>query len=206
MKKICFKWSKMNRSGVRLGVGASDNNQWQLVKFAGWMEYTCGVKSETIKLVSIVPLRCAQTSFLSKDMLSCILRVCLEYVYRVSGYDTPTQYRLDSLQMPGWLDCWSWNWLRRVEKLTVILLWNRLKISPYGWFIEYPKSFRDCSIRCASNRQTSNNLNQTWKCTRTWTHGSCLQISLSQFHEDYIQSPAALTDSHKRIYSPAEFG
>jgi len=32
-KKTCFKWSKMNRSEVCLGVGAYDNNEWRHVKF-----------------------------------------------------------------------------------------------------------------------------------------------------------------------------
>jgi hypothetical protein len=196
----------MNRSEARLGVGAYDNNEWRLDKFGRWMEYACGVKSETIKLDSRVPLRCAWNSFLSEEMLGCMLRVSLEYASRVSGYDTPTRYRLDSLSIPGWLDIRSWTCLRRVEKLTAILLCNWLKISQYGWFIEYPESFRDCSIRCASNRHASNNLNQTWKFRRTWKHGSHSQISLSQFHADNIQwKCAASTDSHKRIYDTKEF-
>jgi hypothetical protein len=55
-KKICFEWSKINCSVARLADGAFDHNQWQLVMIGCGMEYACGVKSETIKLNSIVPL------------------------------------------------------------------------------------------------------------------------------------------------------
>ena len=196
----------MNRSEVRLGVGAYDNTEWRLVEFGHWMEYTCSVKSGTIKLDSIVPLRCGWTSFLSEEMLSCMLRVSLVCASRVSGYDTSTRYRLDSLSIPGWLDVRSWTCLRRVQKLTAILWSNWLRISQYGWFIEYAESFRDCSIRCASNRHAANNLNQTWMFRRTWKHGSRLQIWLSQFHADNIQwKCTASTDSQKRIYGTTEF-
>ena len=94
----------MNRSEVCLGVGAYDNNEWRLVKIGHWTEYACSVKSETIKLNRIVPLRCAWTSFRSEEMLGWILRVSLKYVSSVSGYDTSTRYRLDSLSIPGWLE------------------------------------------------------------------------------------------------------
>jgi len=190
----------MNRSEARLGVGAYDNNEWWRVKLGRWMEYACGVKSKTIKLDSIVSLRCAWTSFQSEEMLGCILRVSLEYASRVSGYDTSTWYRLDSLSIPGWLDIPSWIYLSRVEKLTAILLCNGLKISQYGGFIKYPEFFCDCSIRCASNRHASNNLNQPSTFQRTSKHGSCSQILLSQFHTDNKQwKCAASTDSRKRI-------
>jgi len=203
---MCFEWSKINRSEACLGVGAYDNNEWRRVKFGRWMEYACGVKSETIKLDSIVSLRCAWTSFLSEEMLGCMLRVSLEYASRVSGYDTSIRYRLVSLSITGWLDIPSWICLRRVEKLTEILLCNGLKISQYGWFIEYPEFICDCSIQCASNWHASNNLNQTWRFRRIWKHGSRSQISLSQFHPDNKQGKwAALTDSHKRIYGTAKF-
>jgi len=196
----------MNRSEARLGVGAYDNHEWRLDKSGRWMEYACGFKSETIKLDSRVPLRCAWNSFLSEEMLGSMLRVSLEYASHVSGYDTPTRYRLDSLSIPGWLDIRSWTCLRRVEQLTAILFSNWLKISQYGWFIEYPESVRNYSIRCASNRHASNSLNQTWMFRRTWKHGSRSQISLSQFHVVNIQwKCAASTDSHKRIYGTAEF-
>jgi len=54
-----LRLSKMNRSEAHLGVGVYDNNEWRLVKTGRWMDYASGVKSETIKLDSIVPLRCA---------------------------------------------------------------------------------------------------------------------------------------------------
>jgi hypothetical protein len=68
-----------------------------------WIEFACGVKSETINLDRRVKLRCTWTSFLSEEILGCILRVSLEYTSRVSGYDTSTWYCLDSLSIPGWL-------------------------------------------------------------------------------------------------------
>ena len=176
------------------------------IEMSCWIVYACSVKSETIKLDRIVLLRCAWTSFLSEEMLSCTIRVSLEYASRISGYDTLTRSRLDCLSIPGWLDIWSFICLRRVEKFTVFLLCNWLKISQYGYFIEYPESFGDCSILCASNTHASNNLIQTWRFRRTGKNGSRSQISLSQFHTDNIRwKCAALTDSHKRIYGTAEF-
>jgi hypothetical protein len=159
----------VHRSDARLGVGAYDNNAWQVVKIGRWMEYACSVKSETIKLNRIVLLTCAWTSFLSKEMLSCTLCVSLEYASHISGYDTSTRYRLDCLSIQGWLDIRSWICLRRVEKFTVILLCNWLKISQYGCFIEYPESFCDCSIRCALTSHASNNLNQGCRFRCSWT-------------------------------------
>jgi hypothetical protein len=95
--------SNMNRSEVRLGVGAYHNNEWRLFKIRRWIEYVCVVKSETIKLDHIVPLRCACTSLLSKEMLGSTLWVSLEYASCVSGYDISPRYRLDSPCIPGWL-------------------------------------------------------------------------------------------------------
>jgi hypothetical protein len=85
-------------------------------------------------------------------------------------------------------------------------LCNWLKISQYGCFIEYTESFRDGSIRCASNCYASNNLNQSWRFRRTWKNRSRSQISLTQCHTDNIQWKCAVsTDSHKRIYGTAQF-
>jgi len=125
-----FQWednllrlSKMNRSEACLGVGVYDNNEWRLVKIGSWMEYACGVKSETIKLDSIVPLRCAWTSFLSEEMLGCTLRISLDYARRVSGYNTSPWSRLDTLSIPGWLYIWSWISLaREVDSVSRIQL------------------------------------------------------------------------------------
>jgi hypothetical protein len=177
----------MHHSEVRLGVGAYDNNEWQLVKIGRWMEYACGVKSETVKLDRRVPLRSAWTSFLSKVMLSCILRVSLEYASHILRYDTLIRYRIDSPSIPEWLDIQSWINVRRVRKLTVILLCNWQKISQYGWFVEYPEVVYGCRIRCPSNRHASKKLNQTWRFRHTWKYSSRLQISLSTFHKDNIQ-------------------
>jgi hypothetical protein len=196
----------VSRSETHLGVWAYDSKEWRLVNIGRGMEYEWGVKSETIKLERIVLLRCSWTSFLSDEMLGCTIRVNQEYARRVSGYDTSTRYPLDCLSIPRWLDIQSWICLRRVEKFTAILLCNWLKISQYGCFIEYPKSFRDCSIQCPSNSYASTNLNQTWRFTRTWKNGSRSQKLLVQFHTNNIQwKCAALTDSHKRIYGTAEF-
>jgi len=65
------------------------------------MEYACGVKSETIKLDKIVPLRCASTSFLREEMLGGVLRVRLEYTSCVLEYDSSTPYRLNPLSIPA---------------------------------------------------------------------------------------------------------
>ena len=111
-EKICLERSKMNHSramrsgytefrGVP-GVGSYVNNEWLLVKIGRWIEYECGVKSETINCDRWVSLRCAWTSFLSEEILGCMLRVSLEYTCRVSGYYTSTRYRLDCLSIPGW--------------------------------------------------------------------------------------------------------
>jgi len=108
-----LRLSKMNRSEARLGVGVYNNHEWQLGRIGRWMEYACGVKSETIKLDSIVPLRSAWTSFLSEEMLGCTLQVSLEYTSRVSRYATSPRCCLDSLSISGWLDIRSWISLRR---------------------------------------------------------------------------------------------
>jgi len=81
-----------------------------------------------------------------------------------------------------------WICFRRVEKLTAILLCNRLWIIQHWWFSEYPEFCRDSSIWCTSNRQATNNWNQTWKFRHTWSHGSHLHISESQFHTENIGS------------------
>jgi len=94
----------MNRSEACLGGGAYADNEWRLVKIGRWMEYTCGVISETNKLDRIVPLWCTLISFLSEEMLSCILRVSLEYASYISGHDTSTWYHFECLSIPGWLD------------------------------------------------------------------------------------------------------
>jgi len=130
MKEIWLEWSKMSYSRVtRSGygqfrgvpeVGSYGNNEWRLVKSGSWIEYACGVKSETINLDRRVDLRCAWISFLSEEILGCILWVCRDYASRVSGYDTSTGYRLDSLSIPGWLEIYctgsvsgkSRHWLR----------------------------------------------------------------------------------------------
>jgi len=77
--------------------------------------------------------------------------------------------------------------LRRVEKLTAILLRNRLWIIQHWWFSEYPEFFRYSSIRCAWNIQATHNCNQSWKFRHTWSHGSRWQISASKFHTDNIR-------------------
>jgi len=113
-KKICFEWSKMNSSRVMRSrhtrfrglpwPRSYVNNVWWLVQIGRLIEYACGVISQTIKLDWIVPWRCAWTSFVSKEILSCILQVSLEYVSCVSAYNTTTRSRWDSLSIPGWLE------------------------------------------------------------------------------------------------------
>jgi len=75
-----------------------------IVKISHWIEYACGVISEMITLDRRVDLGCAWTSFLSEEILACILRVRLEYVSCVLGYDTSNRYRLDSLSILAWLE------------------------------------------------------------------------------------------------------
>jgi len=104
-------------------VGSYDNNEWRPVKNGRWIEYVCSVKSETINLNSRVDLRCAWTWFLSQEIISCILQVRLESASHVSGYDTSTRSRLDSLSIPGWWEIYctgsvsgesgSWQWFCR---------------------------------------------------------------------------------------------
>jgi len=198
----------MNGSDVCLGVGAYDNDEWRLVKIGRWIEYACGVKSETINLDSIVALRCAGTSFLSEEMLGCILRVGLEYASRVSGYDPSTRYRLDSYSIPGWLEIFGAGSVsgesRSWQQFSCAIDWKSVNMVDS---LNIPNSFGTVgSIRCTSNWHASNNLNQTWTFSRTSKHGSCSQVSLSQFHMDNMQwKCAALTDSHKRIYLTVEF-
>jgi len=68
---------------------------------AWWIAYDCGVKSETINLHRRVDLRCAWTSVLSEQILSCILEVSLKCTSHVSGYDTTSRYLFDSLSVAG---------------------------------------------------------------------------------------------------------
>jgi hypothetical protein len=75
-----------------------------LVKIGQWIEFVCGIKSKTINLDRRVDLRSAWTSFLSEEILGCILPVSLEYASHVSGYDTSIRYSLHSLAIPGWLE------------------------------------------------------------------------------------------------------
>jgi len=51
-----------------------------------------------------VDLRCAWTSFLSEEILGCILPISLNYASCVSGYNTSTRYRLGSLSIHGLLE------------------------------------------------------------------------------------------------------
>jgi len=99
-------------------------------------------------------------------------------------------------------DILCWMCLRRVEKLTAILLCNWLWIIQHCWFSEYPEYFGDFGIRCAQNSKATNNLDQSWRSKLPWVLGSCLQISVSQFHTVNIvwwwAVTAAWTDSHKR--------
>jgi len=101
--------SKVMRSGYTWfrgvpGVGSYVNNEWRLVRIGQWIEYACGVKSETINLDRRVDLKCAWTSFPREEILGWIVQVSLESASHVSGYDASTQYRLDTLSIPGWLE------------------------------------------------------------------------------------------------------
>jgi len=113
-EEICLEWSTMNHSRVMQsryaqfrgvpGVGSYVNNESRLVKIGRWIEHARGVKSGTINLDRRVDLRCAWISFLSEEILGCNLRVSVEYASRVSGYDTPSWYGIDSLSIPRWLE------------------------------------------------------------------------------------------------------
>jgi len=113
-EKICLEWSKMNRSRAMRsgytrfrdapGVWSYVNNEWLLVKIGRWIEYACGVKSETINRERRVILRCAWTSFLSEEILGCMLWVSLQYASHVSGYDTSTRYCFYCLSIPRWFE------------------------------------------------------------------------------------------------------
>jgi len=102
------------------GVGLYVNNEWLLVKVGRWIEYVCGVKSGTINHDRRVDLMCTWTLFLSEEILSFILLVSLEYASCVSGYNTSTRYRFESLSIPGWFKIYctgsvsgesrSWEW------------------------------------------------------------------------------------------------
>jgi len=113
-EKVCLEWSEMTRSraiwsgyswfrGVP-GVGSYVNNEWLLVKIGRWIEYACGVKSETINLDRWVNFRCTWASFLSEEILGCIHRVILEYASCISGYNLSTRYCSDRLSIPGWVE------------------------------------------------------------------------------------------------------
>ena len=152
MEKICLEWSKMNRSramrsgytrfrGVP-GVGSYVNNEWLRVKIGRWIEYACGVKSETINLNRRVELRCARSSFLSAEILGWLYRVSLEYASRVSGYDASTRYRLDSLSIHGWLAIYCTGSVsgesRSWERFSCAIDWQWFNIDdsvniPYSW-------------------------------------------------------------------------
>ena len=54
------------------GVGSYVNIECRHVKMSRWIEYACGVKSETITLDRRVDLRCAWTALLSEWILGCI--------------------------------------------------------------------------------------------------------------------------------------
>jgi hypothetical protein len=106
-EEICLEWSNMNHARVMRsryaqfrgmhGVGSYVNNEWRLAKIGYWIEYACGVKSETINLDRRVALRCAWVSFLSEEIFCCILQVSLECASPISWYNTPTGYGSNSL-------------------------------------------------------------------------------------------------------------
>jgi len=98
------------------GVGSYVNTEWRLVKIGRRIEYTCGVKSETIKLNRIVYLRCAWTSFLSNEILGCIFQVSLEYARCVEGYHISTGYRIDSHSISGRLQIYYTKSISRESK------------------------------------------------------------------------------------------
>jgi len=87
--------SRVMRSGYTRfrgvpGVRSHVNDEWRLVEIGRSIESACGVESEVF--LNYITER-GNTRF--------ICRVSLEYVSRVSGYDTSTRYRLDCLSIPG---------------------------------------------------------------------------------------------------------
>ena len=86
------------------GVGSYVSNERLHVEICRWIEYVCGVQSETITPDRWVDLRCAWTSFLSEEILGWLLPVGLEYAGCLLRFDTSTRYRLDSLCIPAWLE------------------------------------------------------------------------------------------------------
>jgi len=97
-------WSGYTLFRGMSGVASYVNNEWLLVKIGRWIEYACGVQSETINRDRRVDFSCAWTSFLSEEILGWILQVSLQHASRVSQYDTSTRYRLDCLSIPAWFD------------------------------------------------------------------------------------------------------
>jgi len=101
-------------------VGSYVNNESQLDHIGWWIEFACGVEFETIKLNRRSDFRCAWTSFLSVDVLSCIFQVSLEYMSHVSWNGRSTWYHLDSQSIPGYIQLYytgsvsrelgSWQW------------------------------------------------------------------------------------------------
>jgi len=175
------------------GVGSYVNNDCQHVEISLWIEYACGVKSETITLVRRVDLRCAWTSFRREEILGCILPVRLGYASLDLGYDTSTRYfsKTDFLSLDD-----SWYTVMDqsqesgdVDSNTHVQLtvnYSALFIQ-HCRFSEYSEFFCNSSLRCSCNRQDTNNLNHTCRFRCTWYLESCLQGSVSQFHMDNVQ-------------------
>jgi hypothetical protein len=65
------------------GVGSHINYESLHVEISHCIEYACGVKSETIILDWRVDVRCARISLLSDEILSCVVRVSLEYASHI---------------------------------------------------------------------------------------------------------------------------
>jgi hypothetical protein len=89
------------------GVGSYVNNMCLHVEIRRWLEYECSVISRTITLARRVHLRWAWISLLNEEMFSGIPRVRLESTSRVLEYDRSTQYHIESLSIPGWLEIYG---------------------------------------------------------------------------------------------------
>jgi len=128
------------------GVGSYLNNKWQLVNIGQWIEYVCGVKSETISLNRRVDLRCVQTKFLSKEILDSIHQARFEFESCISGYIPLTQYRQDSLcihvsskiyctrSVWGVSRSWQWFSLAIDSKLFNIIDWVNI-LNSFGTLV-----------------------------------------------------------------------
>jgi len=172
------------------------------------MEYACSVKSETFKLDYKVDLRCTWSIILSEEILSYIFfRVRWNLVSHILGYDTSTEYHLDSLSI------WQWLWIsvpdvsHESRDVIAILLSNTLQIFHHCWLSRYPKFFVISSLWYAWYIQVRNTLNHTRRFRHTWRLNSHSSLAVWQFCTDHIpwrrgMPGACKVSQHHRYTAP----